>query len=72
MEAPTAALSDAGAERGTEGGGRDAREKRSAIVMAEFTTACDGRPLTKAKEALMVRYECRDMVPNALYMYMYN
>lgn len=38
---------------GEEDGG-EAVEKKSVLVMAEFTSASNGKPLTKAKEALMV------------------
>ena len=56
---------DRGAERKGEGEGErresvmstvQARRRGSAIVMAEFTTARDGKPLTKAKTMLMVRF----------------
>ena len=54
---------DRGAEREGDGERREsamstvqAGGRGSAIVMAEFTTARDGKPLTKAKTMLMVRF----------------
>ena len=50
MDASTATQPEGAGEDGGE-----AVERKSVLVMAEFTSACNGKPLTKAKEALMVR-----------------
>ena len=39
-----------------EGGGEGERDRPSRMVTAQFTSAANGKPLTRAKETLMVRH----------------
>ena len=51
VSAPPGKVTEEGEGEGDTGG-----NQRSGVVIAQFTSACDGKPLTKAKEAQMVRF----------------